>query len=296
MISPRSEPVGQSGAIPALVQYSIVTFAWTWTIWWIAVFAGRTSIETPIPLLFALGGLGPVVGAGFVIRGTDQGYRREFVRRLWDPRRISGVWWLALAAVAIVPALAAYLMATAAGRPPPGESTITLGTVAFILGFAFAAGAVEEPGWRGVALDLLQTQTSSMVTATLIGVLWALWHLPLFFIEGTYQHDLGLWSARFWHFNVALVLLSILYVWICNGTRGSILAAILVHAGTNISGSLIPQDALTDMFRSLIFLFAVIIVAWFTRGDLLLHNGRVRGAPNIGMTTRLRGPNKKDAR
>jgi uncharacterized protein len=210
MISPQSDPIGQRGTIPALVRYSLVTFGWTWTIWWFAVFAGRTSGEMPLPLLFALGGLGPVVGAGFVIRGADQRYRREFLQRLWDPRRISGFWWLALAAVAIIPALAGYLVAAAVGRPPVEESTLTMGTGAFILCFAFAAGAVEEPGWRGVALDWLQTRTSSVVTATLIGVLWAVWHLPLFFMEGTYQHGLGFWSARFWHFNVALVLLSIL--------------------------------------------------------------------------------------
>jgi hypothetical protein len=142
--------------MPALAQYLLVTFGWTWTVWWIAVFAGRASVEVPLSLLFVLGGLGPTVGSVFVIRSIDPAYRREFVRRLWDPKRISGFWWLALAAVAVVPALAGYLAAAAAGRPPIAETTVTFGAVAFNVGFGLAAGAVEEPGWRGVALDLLR--------------------------------------------------------------------------------------------------------------------------------------------
>jgi len=170
-------------AMPVFAQYLLVTFGWTWTVWWIAVFPGRASVEAPLSLLFVLGGLGPTVGSVFVIRRVDPAYRRDFVRRLWDPKRISGVWWLALAAVAIVPALAGYLAAAATGRPPIAESTVTFGTVAFNVGFGLAAGAVEEPGWRGVALDSFRIRIAPAVAAILIGIPWALWHLPLFFME-----------------------------------------------------------------------------------------------------------------
>jgi hypothetical protein len=57
-------------------------------------------------------------------------------------------------------------------------------------------------------------------------------------------------------------------VWLCNGSQGSILIAVLAHAGTNVAGTLIPQDSLTDMIRSIVLLFAVISVLWLTRGDL----------------------------
>jgi membrane protease YdiL (CAAX protease family) len=253
-----------------LGRYLLVTFGWTWAVWWSAVFAGRASVELPLSLLFALGGLGPAVGAVLVIRTLDPAYGREFIRRLWDPKRISGRWWVALAAVAVVPALAGYLAAVAVGRPPMAESTVTFGAVAFTVGFALAAGAVEEPGWRGVALDSLQLRMVPAVAALLIGIPWALWHLPLFFLEGTYQHALGFGSARFWLFHSFLLLLSVLYVWLCNGSGGSILMAILAHAGTNVAGSLIPQDTLSDIFRVVFTLFAVVVLVWLTRGKLKL--------------------------
>lgn len=266
--------------MPALAQYFLVTFGWTWTVWWIAVFAGRASVQVPSLPLFVLGGLGPTVGSVFVIRSIDPAHRREFVRRLWDPKRISGLWWLALAAVAVVPAFAGYLAAAAFGRAPIAETMITFGAVAFNVGFGLAAGAVEEPGWRGVALDFLQIRIAPAVAAILIGIPWALWHLPLFFLEGTYQHALGFGSARFWLFNFFLLLLSVLYVWLCNGSRGSILIAILAHAGTNVAGSLIPQDTVSDVFRIIVTLFAVVVVVWLTRGNLNI-DGNVVGRPPI---------------
>lgn len=190
---------------------------------------------------------------------------------MWDPSGIAGVWWLASAAVAIVPALAGYLAAAAAGSPPIAATTFTFSAVAFNVGFGLAAGAVEEPGWRGVALDLLQIRTAPAVAALLIGIPWALWHLPLFFLEGTYQHALGFGSARFWLFNSHLILLSVLYVWLCNGSRRSILIAVLAHAGTNVSGSLIPQDTTSDILRAVVTLLAVVVIIWLTRGNLSLR-------------------------
>jgi membrane protease YdiL (CAAX protease family) len=273
--------------MPALAQYLLVTFGWTWTLWWIAVLAGRSSVEGSLLLLFVLGGLGPAIGAFSVIRRSEPAYRREFVRRLCDPTRISRVWWLALAAVSIVPAVAGYLAAAAAGRPPIAETTFTFSAVAFTVGFGLAAGAVEEPGWRGVALDLLGSRTAPAVAAILIGLPWALWHLPLFFLEGTYQHALGFGSTRFWLFNFFLLLLSVLYVWLCNGSRGSILIAVLAHAGTNVAGSLIPQDVVSDVYRMIVTLLAVIIIVWLTRGNLSLHEDGAGHPPVLGVPRRL---------
>jgi membrane protease YdiL (CAAX protease family) len=256
--------------------YCIVTFAWTWMIWWGGVIASTYAVGIPLGFLVFLGGVGPFLGTLFVLRRFGRTYQKGFLRRFWDPRRVTAFWWLAMVVVAIFPALAAYLVIVAAGSPPAAEATLTLGAVTFAVGFALAAGAVEEPGWRGVSRDLLQSRVKPALGAVMLGALWALWHLPLFFMEGTYQHALGFLTARFWFFNLSLALLSFLYVWLCNGSNGSILIAVLAHAGTNIAGSLIPQDAVTDMIRSLVLLFAVIAVLWLTRGNLHHHQGSGR--------------------
>jgi uncharacterized protein len=119
--------------------------------------------------------------------------------------------------------------------------------VAGVVAFALAAGLVEEPGWRGAASDAWQARTHPLGAALAIGVLWALWHLPLYFIEGTYQHGLGLGSTRFWLTNLVLVQLGVLYLWLANGSGGSILVAILAHAGFNIAGELVPRSVTGDL-------------------------------------------------
>jgi uncharacterized protein len=57
-----------------------------------------------------------------------------------------------------------------------------------VLGFALAAGLVEEPGWRGAASDAWQSKAGPMAAAVGNGLLLGLWHLPLYFVEGSYQH------------------------------------------------------------------------------------------------------------
>jgi hypothetical protein len=90
-----------SRAWAALAGYAIVTFAWTWTFWWGGVIAGALSIDVPVALVVFLGGPGPLLGALFVLRRSASSYRRGFLGRIVDPRRVPGTWWLATAAVAV---------------------------------------------------------------------------------------------------------------------------------------------------------------------------------------------------
>ena len=50
---------------------------------------------------------------------------------------------------------------------------------------------IEELGWRGYVLDRLQEKRSALVSSLILGVVWSLWHLPLFFVQGSYQAGLG---------------------------------------------------------------------------------------------------------
>jgi uncharacterized protein len=266
----RGHAAHASRAWRALAGYAAVTFAWTWTIWWGAVVARALSIDVPVGLVVFLGSPGPLLGALFVLRRSARGYRCGFLGRTVDPRRIPGAWWLAMAAVAVMPAFVGYLGSAAVGRPPATDLALPAGAIAFAIGFALAAGLVEEPGWHGVGQDLVQHRVSPVVGVLVVAALWVAWHLPLFFLEGTYQHDLGFLSASFWFFNPSLALLSSLYAWLVNGSGGSVLIAVVAHAGTSVAGGLIPQDDLTDVFRTLALALTAVAAVVFTRGDLAL--------------------------
>jgi uncharacterized protein len=249
-----------------VVQYVVATFTWTWSLWWTAAAIPQLP-AAPQLLLFMTGGLGPLVGAAWVVHRRGHHYRQSFLRRMWDPSRIPARWWLAMAAVAAGPAVLGAVTARALGaassRPGAG-----LATVAGVIAFALAAGAVEEPGWRGAASDVWQRRTLPVWAALGIGALWVVWHLPLYFIEGSYHHGLGFGSLRFWLTSLVLLQLSVLYVWLANGAGGSIGLAILAHAATNVAGELVPRSTTGDVVACLVVTVAAAMVIAATRGRL----------------------------
>jgi uncharacterized protein len=171
-----------------------LAIGWTWSFGFLAaVVPGPTG-----RVLHLLALPGPLIAWVLVLATRcDARYRRQFVTRVFDPRRVRPRIWLALVLVGAGPAALAWLVAPGAGRSAL-EPGLTAWSVAAVLGFALAAGAVEEPGWRGLAQDGLAPRIGALSGALVLGVLWSLWHLPLYFIEGTYQHQLGAWTVAFW--------------------------------------------------------------------------------------------------
>jgi uncharacterized protein len=156
-----------------------------------------------------------------------------------------------------------------------------LGIFVYVL---FLGGALgEEPGWRGFALPRLQSAHGPLLGTLILGPLWALWHLPLFF---TPWNELTLFNVVV--FVLATTCLAIMYTWVFNNTKGSVLMAILVHAifnasVTGILAPLFPSPILSDYgllpllggFGAL----AVVLVA-LTRGRLGYQNHRQEVEPD----------------
>ena len=84
----------------------------------------------------------------------------------------------------------------------------------------------EELGWRGYALERLQTRWNALASSLIIGVVWALWHLTLFYMVGTSQHELAI---PFVSFMIKIINTSILYTWLFNNTKNKLWSAIFFH-------------------------------------------------------------------
>ena len=91
----------------------------------------------------------------------------------------------------------------------------------------------EEVGWRGYALPALQARYSALIASLILGVMWALWHLPVFFNPDTSYSDLP-----FFLFVAFLVPVAILMTWLFNSTAGSVFMAMLFHAVMNSADEL----------------------------------------------------------
>ena len=130
-----------------------------------------------------------------VIEGRKGGLRELLSRALiW---RVGTRWWLFAVFFMIVPSVASLYLYHLFGGPAVDWSGLRpLYTVVpdFIF-LTIAAGIGEEFGWRGFLLPRLQTRHNALVSGLIVGVAWATWHIPLFFIEGTSQYEQGLQSG-----------------------------------------------------------------------------------------------------
>ena len=121
--------------------------------------------------------------------------------------------------------------------------------------FVFDPGPLgEELGWRGFALPRLLARFNGLTAAIVLGTIWALWHLPAFFIPGMPQSEIPYWT-----FAIGDVSVSVIIVWVVNRAHGSVLPAILMHWALNRFIELHYPTAIVTVLVSTIA--AVVLVA-----------------------------------
>ncbi len=165
---------------------------------------------------------------------------------LVDPKRISNKWYFIIFCLPVLIRLtAAILEAVLPARQFQFAFSPEM-TLSYAIVLLFFGPIPEEMGWRGVAFPKLQNQFGFNPATMILGFMWAIWHLPLFFVEGTYQYQLGLGSSLFWSFMFGIFFTTFIYSMIYNKTNHSILAVILFHFMDNLSGEsfIISENAL----------------------------------------------------
>ena len=122
----------------------------------------------------------------------------------------------------------------------------------------FVLGPVEEIGWRGFALPLLQRKMAPLWAGLILGLIWSLWHLPAFVLSGTPQSAWG-----FTPFLLGSVSVSVIMTPMFNRSSGSILLAALFHFQLN--NPLWPDAQPHD---TVFFVLAAFLTVWINRGTM----------------------------
>lgn len=258
----RTADVGWRG----IAAFLVVTFAWSWGFWGPRALAAEGLLEG-VPVLPELGAFGPTVAAFVLVAYTNgiEGVRELALRavRLDYPKR-----WLAVALfLAPVIVLASLAVAFATGTVPtfPWEGAPIVLPLAFAFILLLGGPLQEEFGWRGYLLDPVQDRLSALGGGIAVGLIWAVWHVPLFYIpsETIYYRN------SFIGFAVSITLLSILMTWVYNNTGGSLLPALLFHTSFNWSQAMFPVLDSDPASLTLVALLAVttiaVIVYWGPR-------------------------------
>jgi uncharacterized protein len=256
-----------------LLAFFALTFTltwWSWPLW--AIGAAPTAHWACGPLVAALIVIGVAEGRA--------GYRALGARMIrW---RVGGRWW----AFAIGTPLAVLALAAAAnvvfwGAPVPVPGEVAWSSVALLAALRLVnpldGPLGEEPGFRGYALPLLQVDRSPLHAAAVLGVLAALWHLPLVVTGQLPPVGLPITFA-----------ITVVYVWLFDRTGGSVLLTLVFHVaqGTVSYGDLGftgPDAARMDwLVGALWFALAAALV--------VLDRDRWRVAPAAATAARRQEP------
>ena len=128
-------------------------------------------------------------------------------------------------------------------------------------------GPIEEIGWRGLALPLLQHSLATIWASLVLGAIWAVWHLPAFLLSGTPQ---SAWSLTL--FFVGTVPLSVIVTPMFNSSRGSILLPAFFHHHLQLINPLWPDAQPYDTW---LFVLVAAVAVWLNRDAVFSHQGAI---------------------
>ena len=227
-----------------LTFYSVIAYAGTWLVMLPYVHfangAGLLPFAWPIP--FAVSAtIAPFAGpflAAFIMTDVTEGRPGigSLLRRIarwrvglrWYLFAIVGIPAIALLGAIVLPGvLASFQMPTGSWLP----SYLASFVVAFFIGGPLG----EEPGWRRIALPRLQRLYGPLVGSLILGPIHVLWHLPLFWIPqwGTARDTV---LDIVWY-GLAGIALTVVYTWLFNHTKGSVLLTTLAHTSVDAFSS-----------------------------------------------------------
>jgi uncharacterized protein len=230
--------------VGSLLKFFLLTFALTWTCFLLVVaIAHSTSSTDPglavvRGLLLLLGTFAPsLVALAITARDNGAGGTRTLLSGLvkW---RVGARWYLFAVTYMVAIKLSAALVhrAITGSWPRFGSEAWYVIAVAIIISTPVQAG--EEIGWRGYALPRLAARFGFAPAGVLLGVIWAVWHLPLFFLPGadTYGQSFPIWV-------LAVTALSVAITWLYANTNGSLLLTMLMHSAVNQTIGIVPDGS-----------------------------------------------------
>ena len=238
-----------------MTAFVVLTFALSWSLWFLS---GVTSPAGPNTPLFLLGVFSPgIVAIGLTAFIGGRAAVVALLRRLidWDvPVR----WFVFAAGFMVAIKLTAALVHRMAWGvwPTFGQDNLLLMFAAAAVTTIIGSQAGEELGWRGYALPRMANRFGLGPASILLGIIWALWHLPLFFapVGDTFGQSFPLYMLQ-------VIALSVTMAWLYSNTRGSLLPVMLLHAAVNNTKDIVPS---MDTGATNPWAFSHSPVAWVT--------------------------------
>ncbi len=252
----------------SLAPFLLITFVIAWGILGLYIFlpdqmAGLFGQLTGQHPLFFLAVWAPAIAAFIVVLyHTGVSGLARFLSRflLWR----CSPWWYAflIVGVPVVFIAGAAMRGTLLTDPFPFA---TVSSMLVGLGLAAIKGPMEEFGWRGLALPLLQRKLAPIWAALVLGVIWGLWHLPAFMLSGTQQSQ---WAVA--PFFVGCIALSVIVTPLFNASGGSILLTMFFHF--TVMNPVLPA---AEPYDTYVLVAVAAVIVWLNRKTMFTRQQAV---------------------
>lgn len=225
------------------IRYFVITFIWSWSLWaLLALFSNKTIMISNdlykilyFPL-YILGAFGPFIGATLSIKRQERrGSVTVFLRKFLDFR----IGWKGFGIPILILGISTYV---AWGLPELfGKERLPMLLPSIwiffpcLLFMILLGGGQEEFGWRGYVLPILEKRYGVWYANIILGIIWACWHLPLWFILETNQVYMN-----FFGFVLLAIGYSYLLSWICKISNNKPFVGIYAHGLANAIISIMP--------------------------------------------------------
>jgi membrane protease YdiL (CAAX protease family) len=246
------------------LRFYLIVFVLTWGFWVPAVFMKDEYRY----LSMLLGLFVPAVTALItVLASKNAALKKDLRDKLFGAFRVKPEIVITAIVSFFAIIAASILLSTFAGQ--------SLGQFSFMADFSFSisgvpslitivlAALLEELGWRGYAEDAIACYCSWWKESIIFGLIWALWHLPLFFIPGTYHYNILQQSPLYMaNFFISIMPLGFIVTWVYVKNNRSIFASVLFHFFVNLLQEKVAMTQTTKCVETLVlFAAAAIVVA-----------------------------------
>ena len=266
------------------VRFYVTVFTCTWTCWFVAILL-KEGVVCTIALLLGL--LAPSITAiATVFSSDDERLKKDFKQKLTGLYRLNPKVIVEAILVFLAIVFASITVSTFFGQ--------SFNQLSFAEGFSFEgpglasalltiflASIVEEVGWRGYGEDAIAQYNYWFKESIMFGCIWALWHLPLFWVPGTYHY--GLWDLGLLYvlnFFISVIPFGFLTTWVYVKSSRSMLACIIFHLFVNFAQEKIALTPETKCIETIVVAVAAVLIVLANK-EMFFETQHIGNLPDI---------------
>lgn len=255
------------------VRFFVITFLWSWLFWGLAILLNNSNSQNIMELatsgiafpLMVIGACGPVIGAFISVHTIGgKGSIKHFIKQFLS-LKFGWKVWLAMFLVLGLSTFIAWIVPEYFGeeRISTFLPSIYIFPV-YLLLIVFLGGGQEEIGWRGYILPFLEKRFGLIIGSLILGIVWAIWHIPLWFMPGSSQEYMN-----FFGFMLSTIGYSYFFSWIIKSSGNRLLSGLFVHGTANAFIPLFPTIIMEHnvnqirfwLYCIMVFIIGIIVVS-----------------------------------